>query len=56
MSKKLDDFIEILSSDMTSRDDVEIGTFVTWLRRRINILRNMDTRTLTSYAILTSWT
>ncbi|XP_052808942.1 uncharacterized protein LOC128237432 isoform X2 [Mya arenaria] len=43
MSKKLRDFIELLSKDVERRDDVDVGSYVTWLRRRIILLRNIDT-------------
>ena len=43
MSRKLKDYIELLQSVNDKRDDLEMGTFVTWLRRRNPILRNLET-------------
>ncbi|KAH3706051.1 hypothetical protein DPMN_065430 [Dreissena polymorpha] len=43
MSKKLRDFLDLLRQEHVASDDVDIGTFVTWLRRRVGLLQNLDT-------------
>lgn len=44
MSRKLKDFVELMSQDCNARDITEMGSYVTWLRRRITVLKSIDTR------------
>lgn len=43
MSKKLKQLIKLLNTDFKTRDETEMGTFVTWLRRRVPLLKYVET-------------
>lgn len=43
MSRKLKEFIELLGQSVKSRDDTDIGFYVTWLRRRVALFKHLDT-------------
>ncbi|KAL4222521.1 hypothetical protein ACF0H5_018560 [Mactra antiquata] len=46
MSEKLKDFVRFISSEHVSHDDVVIGNYVSWLRRRVGLLKNAETKSV----------
>ena len=42
MSRKLQDFLKMMAREKGQRSETEMGSFVTWLRRRSALLKNLD--------------
>lgn len=55
MSRKLRDFVQLISLDGDVREEAEIGGYVSWLRRRIGLLKNIDTRKLSLRVYSIEW-
>ena len=42
MSRRLRDFVQLISQDKGLRSETEMAGFVVWLRRRSALLKNLD--------------